>query len=173
MSCALTQGYAIDCMESMGGLDSVYLIAKQDVESILEAEGVVTSIVKSTGKRFWKYECAKGTAFFNEPIQSNVANGTIHFAPELTIVLNKLQANTRNEVLLLAKNNLVAVAKDNNGKYWLLGKQRGLNVTGGSANSGTAVGDRSGYTINLTGQEPELSPEVGEGVVSSLEVAGS
>lgn len=173
MSCALTQNYAIDCRESMGGLEEVYFIAKQDIASITESAGVVTALTKDAGKRFYKYELAKGTAFFNEPIQSNVANGTLHYAPELTIILNKLQANTRNEVLLLAKNSLVAVAKDNNGKYWLLGKQRGLDVTGGGSATGTAMGDRSGYTITLTGQEPELAPEVSSAVADTLETAGS
>jgi hypothetical protein len=75
--------------------------------------------------------------------------------------------------LLLAQNTLVAVVKDNNGKYWYLGKQRGLDLTGGSAGTGTADGDRSGYTLTFTGAEPALAPEVNSTVAGQLTTAGS
>ncbi len=75
-------------------------------------------MITASFKKFFKYELVKGTSQLVENVNANVQNGTIFYAPELTIVLNKLQANTRNEILLLAQNTLVAVAKDNNGKYW-------------------------------------------------------
>ncbi len=108
-----------------------------------------------------------------ENIDASVENGTIFYQQELTIVLNKLQANTRNEILLLAKNLLVAVAKDNNGKYWYFGLTRGLDITAGSGQTGTAEGDRSGYTLTFTGKEPELAPEVNSTVAGQLQTAGS
>ena len=74
--------------------------------------------------------------------------------------------------MLLAKNLLVAVAKDNNGKYWYLGKTRGIDLTAGSATSGTADADRSGYTLTFAGSEPELAPEVNSAVAAALTTAG-
>jgi hypothetical protein len=76
----------------------------------------------------------------------------------LEIILNKLQVNTRNEILLLAKNRLVALVKDNNDKMWALGEVNGLDLTGGGSGSGTAFGDRNGYTLTFTGNEKELAP---------------
>jgi hypothetical protein len=69
-----------------------------------------------------------------------------------------LQVNTRNEILLLAKNNLVALVKDNNDKIWVLGFANGLDITGGGSATGTAFGDRNGYTLTFTGNEKELAP---------------
>ena len=172
MPCALTQGYTLDCRDSLGGITEVYFIASSDVTSTTEASGVITALTKAAGKRFYKYELTKGTSMFTENVASNVQNGTLFFTPELTIILNKLQANTRNEILLLAQNRLVAVAKDNNGKFWYLGKTRALDLTAGSAASGTAEGDRSGYTLTFTGAEPALSPEVNSTVASALTTAG-
>ena len=172
MACALTQGYTLDCRDSLAGITEVYFIASSDITSSTEASGVITALVKATGKRFYKYELTKGTSMFTENVASNVQNGTLYFTPELTIILNKLQANTRNEILLLAQNRLVAVAKDNNGKYWYLGKTRALDLTGGSAASGTAEGDRSGYTLTFTGAEPALSPEVNSATAAALTTAG-
>lgn len=172
MACALTQGYTLDCRDSLGGITEVYFMAFQDVASTTEASGVITALTKDTGKRFYKYELTKGTSVLTENINSNVQNGTLFYTPELTIILNKLQANTRNEILLLAKNLLVAVAKDNNGKYWYLGKTRGIDLTAGSGTSGTADADRSGYTLTFTGSEPELAPEVNSSVAAALTTAG-
>ncbi len=74
---------------------------------------------------------------------------------------------------MLAQNLLVAVAKDNNNKYWYLGLTKGLDITGGSAQSGAALGDRSGYSLTFTGQEPELSPEVASNIASALQTPGT
>lgn len=172
MPCALSQNYLLDCKDSLGGITEVFFIAAADVTSTTEASGVITTLVKATGKRFYKYELVKGTSQLVENVNANVQNGTIFYAPELTVVLNKLQANTRNEILLLAQNTLVAVVKDNNNKYWYLGKQRGLDLTGGSAGTGTAEGDRSGYTLTFTGAEAALAPEVGSTVAAALTTAG-
>jgi hypothetical protein len=173
MACALTQGYTLDCKDSLGGITEVYFMAKQDVASYTVSGGVMTALTKDSGKRFYKYELVKATSGVVENINASVENGTIFYQQELTIVLNKLQANTRNEILLLAKNLLVAVAKDNNGKYWYFGLTRGLDITAGSSATGTAEGDRSGYTLTFTGKEPELAPEVNSTVAGQLETAGS
>jgi hypothetical protein len=173
MPCALTQNYSLDCKDSLGGITEVYFIAAADVTSTTEASGVITALVKASGKRFYKYELVKGTSQLVENVNANVQNGTIFYAPELTIVLNKLQANTRNEILLLAQNRLVAVAKDNNGAFWYLGKTRALDLTAGSAGTGTADGDRSGYTLTFTGAEPALAPAVNSTVAAALMTPGT
>jgi hypothetical protein len=172
MPCALTQNYSLDCKDSLGGITEVYFIAAADVTSTTEASGVITALVKATGKKFYKYELVRGTSQFVENVNANIQNGTVFYAPELTIVLNKLQANTRNEILLLAQNRLISVAKDNNGKFWYLGKTKGLDLTGGSAGTGTAEGDRSGYTLTFTGAEAALCPEVNSAVAAALTTAG-
>jgi hypothetical protein len=168
MACALTQGYTLDCRESLGGIKAVWLIAYANVSSVTEASGVVSAITKAAGKVFYKYELVKNTGALTETVTASVENGTVFYAQELSIVLNKLQANTRNEILLLAKNTLMAVVQDANDKYWLVGRYTGLDVTGGTAATGTAQGDRSGYTLTFTGGEKELAPEVNSGIIAGL-----
>lgn len=168
MACALTQGYTLDCKDSLGGIKAVWLIAHANVASVTEASGIVSAITKASGKVFYKYELVKNTGALTETITASVENGTVFYAQELSIVLNKLQANTRNEILLLAKNTLMAVVQDANDKYWLLGRYTGLDVTGGTAATGTAQGDRSGYTLTFTGGEKELAPEVSSSIIAGL-----
>lgn len=171
MACALTQGYTLDCRDSLGGITEVYFIEKGNVTSTTQASGVITAVVKGASKVFRKYELVPGTSSLTENINASVENGTVFYAQELSIILNKLQANTRNEILLLAQNTLAAVVGDNNGKYWYLGKVRGINITGGSGATGTANGDRSGYTLTFSGSEGELAPEVSAGIIAGLTVA--
>jgi hypothetical protein len=168
MPCALTQGYTLDCKDSLGGIKAVWMIESGNVTAVTEASGIVSAITKSAGKVFRKYELVKATGSLTETITASVENGTVFYAQELSIVLNKLQANTRNEILLLAQNTLMVVVQDANDKYWLLGRTQGCDVTGGTAATGTAQGDRNGYTLTITGAEKQLAPEVASGIISGL-----
>jgi hypothetical protein len=158
----------IGCNDSIGGLKEVLFIEFDNVTAITEASGVVTAITVSPGKQFRRYVMPKETSFFTETLNSNVANGTIFYQQELTIVLNKMQANTRNEISLLAQNRLIAIGLDNNGKYWLLGRERSIDATGGDGGSGTATGDRNGYTRVFTGMEKDMAPEVQNSIIADL-----
>ena len=173
MPCALTQGYSLDCRDSLGGITEVYFIEKANITITAPTSGSISAITKVAGKRFYKYELVPGTASLTENINANVQNGTVFYAQELSIVLNKLQTATRNEILLLAKNTLVGVVKDNNDNTWLLGRVNGINITGGNGATGTAQGDRSGYTLTFSAQEKELAPTVASGVFTALTTPGA
>ena len=166
MPCVLSQGMTIDCRDSIGGVKAVWFIAHQNVSAVTEASGVVSAITK-TGV-FYKYNLVKSTASLVENINVSVENGSVGYAPELNIVLNKMMANTRNEIMLLAQNVLMAIVQDMNGKYWLIGKQNGIDVSAGNAGTGTAMTDRNGYTLTFTGVEPALAPEVQASVIATL-----
>jgi hypothetical protein len=168
MPCALTQGYTLDCKDSLGGIKAMWVINHANVTAVTEASGIVSAITKAAGKVFYKYELVKNTGSLTETITTSVENGTVFYAQELSIVLNKLQANTRNEILLLAQSTLMVVVQDANDKYWLLGRFTGLDVTGGTSATGTAQGDRNGYTLTFTGGEKQLAPEVNSGIIAGL-----
>jgi len=158
----------LDCRDSLGGLKAVLFIEAGNITDTTEVSGVVTEIDLAVGKTFYKYDLIKETSSFTETVTASVQNGTVFYAQELTVILNKLQANTRNEILLLAQNSLVAIAEDRNGKYWMLGKLGGLDMTAGTSASGVATGDRSGYELTFSGQEKALAPEVSSSIIAAL-----
>lgn len=168
MPCNLTQNITIDCKDSLGGLKEVLFIEFDNVTTMTEASGVITAITLPTGKQFRRYVMPKETAFFTETPNVSVPNGTVFYQQELTIVINKMAANTRNEVQLLAQNRLIAIALDLNGKYWLLGREQAIDLTGGEGGSGTAHGDRNGYTRAFTGMERFMAPEVMASIIAAL-----
>lgn len=169
MSCALTQDYSFGCDVGTGGTKELYLIELENIDSITESSGTVTAITKVAGKTFRKYQLVLETANFEENIVGNRQNGTIFYDQKGTIILNKQQVAVRNEIRLLAKNNLVVVIKDNNDTIRLYGRQYGLRLQDGSAATGTAWGDRNGYTLNFTGKEPELAPFVDDATYATLQ----
>lgn len=169
MPCALTQGFStFDCKDNVGGVKAVWFIGHSDVTAITEASGTVSAITKASGKVFYKYLLVRNTASFEQAIQGNIENGTVFFENTLTVILNKMQANTRNEILLLSRNTMMAVVEDQNGRYWLAGKLNGLDLLSGNAGTGTAAADRNGYTLTFTGSERELALEVASSVIATL-----
>lgn len=171
--CALTQDYSFGCDVGVGGTKECYLIELENITSFTESSGTLTAITKATGKVFRKYQLVLETANFEEDITGNRANGTLFYAQKGTIILNKQQVAVRNEIMLLAKNRLVIVIKDNNTTYRLFGREYGLMLQTGTATTGTAWGDRNGYTLNFTGSELELAPFVQDTVIATLQTPGA
>lgn len=168
-NCALTQDYNFDCEVGAGGVKTFWFIELGNVTSITESSGTVTALVKAAGKIFRKYQLALETSNTNEAITGNKQNGTLFYAQTAVLIINKQSVAMRNEILLLAKNQLILIAQDNNGTYRLYGKENGLMLLTGEAASGTAWGDRNGYTLNFTGNERELAPFVSQDVIDALQ----
>lgn len=172
-TCALTQDYSFGCDVGTGGTKEIWLIELDNITTVTESSGTLTVITKATGKIFRKYQLVLETANFQEGIVGNRQNGTIYYDQKGTIILNKQQVSVRNEILLLAINRLAMVIHDNNDTYRLYGRQFGLRVETGSADTGTAWGDRNGYTLNFTGKEPQLAPFVDPAVIATLQTPGA
>lgn len=168
MACALTQGYTLGCRDSAGGIKSVYFIEFDNVSGVTEAAGTVSAIAKANGGKFYKYNLQRATGSFNEAYNDSAENGTTFHLQTLTIILNKMQAATSQEIKLLAQNKLMAVVEDRNSKYWLLGRENGLERSGGQAGSGTAMGDRNGYELTFTSDNVAPVPEVASGIIAAL-----
>lgn len=173
MPCALTQGYVQDCRDSLGGAKAFYIIEFANIVSTTATANVITAITKTATKRFWKYVPVRDTGYAKETITSSVPNGTVYYAQELMFPLNKLQTNMRNEIMLLAQNRLAIVVVDANGKAWLFGQANGLDLSAGEAGTGTAPGDRNGYTMTFSGNEPALAIEVSTATIATLETPGT
>jgi hypothetical protein len=173
MACALTQGYTLDCREGMGGSKEFYIAEHSAIESYTQATGVVSALSMATGKQFYKYAQERATSEVEETIQANTENGTVYVASNIKLVLNRRQVSVRNEIMLLAKNLVVIVEVDKNGKAWIYGLEHGLRLDQSAAKSGRAAGDRNGYELSFTGEERELAYELQGTLIETLETPGA
>lgn len=168
MACALTQGYTLDCKDNAGGVQAVWIANYANVSGVTASAGVISAINKANNGRFWKYEQYRGTAEAFEDITGNNDTGTVFYAQTVNLALRKLQASLRNEVKLLAQALTVMVIQDKNGKYWYYGESHGLDLNTGKIATGKAAGDKNGYDLTFTGEEPSPAQEVQESVIATL-----
>jgi len=179
-NCFLTAGLELTgCTKNnVGGVESVFIANfKQLVPGGGAANkfvyddtttGEITAITGLTGDTFFQFDTVKETSALSEAINVNVQNGTLSFVPTITLVMNKLDTAKRNLIQMLATGLLIAVVKDNNGKYWMAGFSKGLDVTAVETSTGTALGDRNGSTVTMTGAEIYPMAELSSGAVTQM-----
>ena len=156
MSCDLTSGRAWQCKEQTGGIVAVYFANFGDLTGLSVTSGNITTGL--TGKTLYKYVLPEYTASLTENLNASPENGTIFYEQVLEMTLHKLRAGDRNEIKLLAKGRPHIIIEDNNGNKLLAGFQKGMDVTAGTAVTGAAGGDLSGYTLTFTGREVDSFP---------------
>jgi len=168
MSCLIQYGLPLDCIDSIAGIKgSIYIGADVDFGTLTESStaGSVSLITAASGDSGEMYEfvVAKNTASFTETFNISNENGTAFFDQALSLNIQKMEANKRNALLLVARNrNLKFIFEDNNGKYWLGGLTRGAVVSAGTSVTGTAPGDLQGYTLTLSAQEPAMAYQIAD-----------
>ena len=168
MACTLSSGLALTCRESVGGIKYAYLLDASGQEiTVTETAGVASSIsvagttLTSLSTDMFLFSQVKQTASLVETVNASEENGTIFYTSVLNLVFNKLEAAKLNSLKVLAANSsLLIVVKDNNDKLWMVGNTNGAVVSGGSSESGTAFGDRSGLSIEFTGNSSSPMYEV-------------
>ena len=171
MACNITSGFTLDCNDSNGGIEKIF-IANGPVESITESAGTISAITVAgsalTPSDFFEFEVPRQTSSFTETINVSNENGTVFYDQALTMVLNKMDAAKRDQILLLSQNNeMVVVFKDNNLKYFSVGIQRGAYMTACTGVSGVAYGDRNGYELTFSGMEEQPAFEVTGSIVEA------
>lgn len=166
MSCALTTGYSLPCRDSVGGVKRFYLMEWDSADTLNISGGTV---IGWTGyATFRKYEQEEETSVYSEAIQTSRTNGTQFYEQDLTAVLYKGQASIRNEIYLLAQNRLFIIVRDENDKYWLMGRQHGAMLEPSTFSTGTARGDRNGYELKFKAKEPLPAEEIDSSLVTTL-----
>ena len=161
MACAQTlAGILRDCASNMGGIVEAYLANKADVTAITKTSDKVTAITMASTAKFKKYQFKAGTGSMSSNYQVNQENGTIFVQTDFLMVFNRMETTKRIEITALAQGELIAIVKDANGLYWLLGEYEPMVISAGDGLTGTARADRNGYSITLQDNSPEMPSEI-------------
>jgi hypothetical protein len=150
MACDLTRGRKEPCKDVVGGLRAVYFTDFGDFGTVTQTGDEITDM-SGTFTAF-KYE-VKGNSSFEQTITSSRENGTTFFEQTLNLTLHKLSKEDHAEIKLLAFGRPHVAVEDYNGNVFVMGLEHGADVSGGTIVTGAAMGDLSGYTLTLTGQE--------------------
>jgi len=156
MACDITDGRVLPCKDTVGGLKNVYFINYDATDTFTEAADDSVAHTDFTGLTAYQY-ALKGTSSLTQNITSSRENGTTFFEQVLELTLPKLSSADNKEIKLLAFGRPRIVVEDYNGNYFLVGREHGADVTGGTVVTGAAMGDLSGYTLTFTGMERKPS----------------
>ena len=178
MACDLSSGRLVGCKDGIGGIVRVYIGNYADIPAgtgYAEAAGVVSVIA---AQDFYQFDVRPETSSMTCNFQANAANGTTFFEQNLSLVFQKLDSTDIADIRILCQGrpNIWVETQDDKSagvpNVYLLGAEYGMNVTGGSAVSGTAMGDMTGYTIELQGKEREVFLQAADGT-NALPLSGS
>lgn len=159
-NCTTLAGITLDCRDNVGGIETVFIENVDTSLAVSATAGVAavadvlidTVALDATLSSMDVYECVKQTGMLEETGTFSDENGTVFFTSVATAVFNKLDGAKLNELYELAVSaKLLVIVKDNNGKFWLVGNDRGAVATSSTEGTGTAYGDRNGISMSFTG----------------------
>ena len=171
MSCFISSGLALGCSDGIGGIKKIYIVggATGDVTGFTyNATGAITGATSVSGTSIYGFELKRNTSSLSQNVTKSFENGTIYFEQVLTAVFFKYDQDKRNQVKILSQNDKIEIiAIDQNDVQYYLGQTNGMYLSGGSAATGTALGDRNGFELIFSGQEPEPARVI-QGALASV-----
>ena len=151
MACDLTGGRLRPCKDAVGGIKKVHFVDFGDLGTLTVGSNDEITDMSGTFTAF-KYE-VKGNSSFEQNITSSRENGTTFFEQTLNLTLHKLTKEDNKELKLIAFGRPHVAVEDYNGNVFLMGREHGADVSGGTIVTGAAMGDLSGYTLTLSAME--------------------
>ena len=173
---AIDTGLAIDCtdLQATGGIKQILLRSWADGDTIVYGSSTHTiTSIKDTGgtNADWGvYEFKNETPALT--INATKENGSTAFECGLTFMLPKIELAKFSELQGMLNECMMGIAKDTNGKYFVLGvseKYRNESVAyrsqtfgqfaSAEGGSGAAYSDENGVTISLMARQFEMPRE--------------
>lgn len=175
MACSQTlNGILNDCLHSMGGIKEVYIANHSDVASVTVTDDKIDAIAMAASAKFKKFQFARQTGSMSSNYTIDETAGVNYVTTDIVMVFNRMETAKRIEITALAQAGLALIVLDNNGKYWYCGYDMPVRASQVDGLTGTAVGDRNGYSLTLQDNSQELPYEilVGDGGVDIDSIVG-
>lgn len=149
----LTQGRRLTCKGGLGGMKAISFGVWSeglltDVDGEISTMGTLTDV--------YRYELKNAGNTYVEEIAADAEARTVLYNGTLSVALHKLDLATRNEIKMLAMGELVIFIETYNDDIFVIGKENGAELTGGSiAETGGAKADFYGTKLTFTTSESD------------------
>ena len=172
MACVLTQGFAEECDDSLGGIKAgQFLVGQLDtISSFGVVAGEVTVLTQVAATNFYRYWMKKETGsavatFTKDPLAGTGVSETVIIA-----MLQKISKEKNTEFKLLTGKPNVIIYQDENGTWSCAGLDRGAELLTMVAQTGQTLNEQNGYTLTFTDRNGELPYTVDPTVVAGLTI---
>ena len=165
MACKLTLGRLVDCKDQIGGLKKIFFCESYcgDIKAeatfssnVMTTAGFAAWDIISVGKvNVFQYDLRPNLSSMTVNINSDPATGTTWFEQTLSLTLQKLTVAQTNELKLVSYNRSQVFVQDVNDNVFLLGMDNGVDVSGGTAVTGAAKSDMTGFTLEMRAEEKD------------------
>ena len=160
MACDLSIGRKVPCKDIVARIVRCWFVDFGDLGAVTESNDEITDLAGT----FTAYQYdLKGTNSLDQTMNSSRENGTTFAEQTLTLTFPKMEKEFHKELKLMAYGRPHVVVEDYNGNFFQCGLNNGMEVTSIAANTGTNMGDLSGYTITMVGQETTFANFVNGG----------
>lgn len=174
MACDAILGIDKDCLNNIGGIQSVYIADREDITDVTETTGEVTAITMESTTQFNKFHFTKNSSSATETLEVDVTNGSTVYNQEVNIMIPRREVSKRNAIALLAagQRDLTIIVVDNNGEAWLFGYnkdfEQGLVLTSDDGGTGAGKTDMNGYNLVFSNEMVERAFAVDKTIIPAL-----
>lgn len=177
MSCLQSfSGLLRECETSMGGVVEAYIIDYASRGAVTVTDDVISdiSILSDSGSGsvtplLWKeIQLRRGGSSMVSTLNADPANGVNYISTEVVLSFPKMTSGKRVEIAKMAKGEMALIVKDANGIFWLLGHEHPVMASGGTGQTGTAIGDANNYQLTLQDNASTFPMEVQSTVIEKL-----
>lgn len=167
MGCCITlSGITRDCGSNIGGIKRAWGACHDEAGKPTLSSEMITALGSSN---VWKeFEFRKQTGSVTQTITNDLTVGSSYVESEITFQFTQQETAKRIEIEAMAKGDTAWIIQDNNDRFWYFGFDYPVNMSAGTAETGTAFGDLNGYNITLSDTSKELAYEVSGTAMSSL-----
>ncbi len=165
-------GILADCNPNLAGIQEAYIGYYGDfnvgIDATAHTVSAITATTDATTGKFEKYTFAKQTGSLTSTLTKDEANGTRYYTNQVVLQFSKMEAWKHLEIEALSAEQLVAIIKDNNNKYWFVGYDGYLSAAEATAQSGQSYDDLNGYNTTMNAMSAYLPFEITYSQFSSL-----
>lgn len=146
--CRELSGLNRSCERGTGGIRRAWIACYDSVTDPTLTADMISSIGTPTSA--WHlYEFRKQTGSFTTTLTTDAAAGSLYYSTAIVLQFSQMEAMKRTEIEAIAESDTRVIVEDNNGRYWYFGFDNYVELTDGTAETGTAFGDFNGYNITL------------------------
>lgn len=165
MACDITQGRNKVCKSSLGGSANLFLF-NGIADPFTLSDGEATAVNELLTEVF-KYELEGDLNTWGENMVPDRNKGTTVNTQTTTVTLKKIDADTSDQMNLLAYGWPMAVVQDRNGVYHAIGIDDGIDFTVDSTTGGAKT-DLNGYTLTGVSTTGALSPKLDAATITAF-----
>jgi len=162
----LNGGIPKDCKPNIGGLfTTMWITERSNISGYTYASpgSMIETISLISPASPFAFVFNKGTSGYVESQTFDDPTGNTLVTQTITLVFNHREQAKKDKIILLGSFKEMAIlVKDNNGHYFMLGKEGGCVMRTNEGGSGIAKTDANNYTLTFIGEEGELADEVSE-----------